>query len=309
MSNTVPFQRAALSPEPLEPDRSNYLLGLSTKGYHKIAYVEWAPKAGGVPTLCLHGLTRQSRDFDFLAAELAMHGRWVVCPDLPGRGRSASLADPDDYALPQYCADMNALIARLGASEVDWVGTSLGGLVGMVLAGMPGSCIRRLVVNDIGPFVSSTGLMRIGGYLRDMPASFATMEAAEEYFRSILAPYGDLDDPQWRHITMHSVRWDDERNRFVMLCDGEIARGFRSAWFASLNIWKYWEQIKVPTLILHGAKSDLLTPQLCDEMLARNPNAVVHRFDECGHVPPLFEPHQIKVVTDFLMARRPTDTG
>jgi pimeloyl-ACP methyl ester carboxylesterase len=292
-----------------EPDSSASVLGLSTKGFHKITYVEWAPGAKGVPIVCLHGLTRQGRDFDCLAAELAKRGRWVVCPDLPGRGRSEFLADPNDYALPQYCADMNALIARLGVPEIDWVGTSLGGLIGIVLAGMPGSCIRRLVVNDIGPYVSSTGLMRIGSYLREMPATFASLNQAEGYFRRILAPYGDLSDEQWRHITTHSVRWDEKRDLYLMLCDREIARGFRSAWFASLNIWNYWEQISAPTLILHGARSDLLTPQLCGEMMERNPNAVVHRFDECGHVPPLLEPHQTKVVTDFLMAKRPTDPG
>lgn len=286
------------------PDRKDFVLGLSTKGFHKIAYVEWSPGAGGVPTICLHGLTRQGRDFDYLAADLAKRGRWVVCPDLPGRGRSDALADPDDYALPQYCADMNALIARLGVRQVDWVGTSLGGLVGMVLAGMPGSYIRRLIVNDIGPYVSSTGLMRIGSYLREMPDVFATMEAAEGYFRRILAPYGDLSDEQWKHITMHSVRWDEMRKQFRMLCDRGMARGFRSAWFASLNIWKYWEQIGVPTLILHGARSDLLTAELCDEMLARNRNATMHRFEGCGHVPPLFEAHQIKIVSDFLEAKR-----
>jgi pimeloyl-ACP methyl ester carboxylesterase len=299
----------AFSPAPPEPDRSGFVRGLSTKGFHSIAYVEWAPQSGGVPVVCVHGLTRQGRDFDFLADALKRQGRWVVCPDLPGRGRSSALPDPDDYALPQYCADMNAMIARLGVAEVDWVGTSLGGLVGIILAGMSNSCIRRLIVNDIGPYVSSTGLMRIGAYLRDVPSTFATIDAAEDYFRRILAPYGDLTDAQWRHITMHSVRWDDERKLFVMLCDREIARGFRGAWFASLNIWKYWEQIAVPTLILHGARSDLLTPQLCDEMMARNANAIMHRFHECGHVPPLFEPHQIKVVTDFLAAQRQVDAG
>ena len=283
-----------------EPDRSDSLLGLSTKGFHRIAYVEWSPDADDIPVICLHGLTRQGRDFDYLAADLAKRGRRVICPDLPGRGRSDPLADPDDYGLPQYCADMNALIARLGAREVDWVGTSLGGLVGIVMAGMPGSCIRQLVVNDIGPYVSSTGLMRIGGYLREMPTAFATLDRAEEYFRRILAPYGNLRDEQWRHITKHSVRWDARRDFFLMMCDREIARGFRSAWFASVNVWKYWEQISARTLIIHGAKSDLLTPELCDEMMARNPNALMHRFEECGHVPPLFERHQTKVVTDFL---------
>lgn len=287
-----------------EPARAGSVLGLSTTSFHEIAYVEWGPEESDVPVLCVHGLTRQGRDFDYLAADLARRGRRVVCPDLPGRGRSQHLPDSGDYALPQYCADMNALIARMGVAEVDWVGTSLGGLIGIVLAGLPGSCIRRLVVNDIGPYVSSIGLMRIGAYLGDMPRSFTTFARAERYFREILAPYGELSDEQWRHITEHSVRWDETRHVFVMLCDREIARAFRNPWLVSLNLWKYWERISVPTLVLHGARSDLLTHELCDEMLERNPSATVHRFEECGHVPPLFEPHQIKIVTDFLTAAR-----
>ncbi|WP_244548580.1 alpha/beta fold hydrolase [Bosea vaviloviae] len=288
-----------------EPARSGSVLGLSTTGFHEIAYVEWGPEESEVPVLCVHGLTRQGRDFDHLAENLARRRRRVVCPDLPGRGRSQSLSDPGDYALPQYCADMNALIARLGVTQVDWVGTSLGGLIGIVLAGMPGSCIRRLVVNDIGPYVSSVGLLRIGSYLGDMPRSFVTLARAERYFREILAPYGELSDEQWRHITAHSVRWDETRHVFTMLCDREIARAFRNPWLVSLNLWKYWERIGVPTLVLHGAKSDLLTHELCDEMLERNANATLHRFEECGHVPPLFELQQIKIVTDFLADKRP----
>lgn len=297
-------RRATSARKAPEPARSGSVRGLSTTSFHEIAYVEWGPETDDVPVLCVHGLTRQGRDFDHLAADLARRGRRVVCPDLPGRGRSQYLSDPGDYALPQYCADMNALIARLGVREVDWVGTSLGGLIGIVLAGLPGSCIRRLVVNDIGPYVSSTGLMRIGSYLGDMPRSFVTFARAERYFRDILAPYGDLTDEQWRHITAHSVRWDETRAVFTMLCDREIARAFRNPWLVSLNLWKYWERISAPTLVLHGAKSDLLTHELCDEMLERNPNAALHRFEECGHVPPLFEPHQIKIVTDFLTDKR-----
>jgi pimeloyl-ACP methyl ester carboxylesterase len=299
-----PARRTASARKAPEPARSGAVLGLSTASFHAIAYVEWGPEEGDVPVLCVHGLTRQGRDFDYLAADLARRRRRVVCPDLAGRGRSQSLSEPSDYALPQYCADMNALIARLGVTQVDWVGTSLGGLIGIVLAGMPGSCIRRLIVNDIGPYVSSTGLMRIGSYLGDMPRSFVTFARAERYFREILAPYGELSDEQWRHITAHSVRWDETRHVFAMLCDREIARAFRNPWLVSLNLWKYWERISAPTLILHGAKSDLLTHELCDEMLERNANATLHRFEDCGHVPPLFEPHQIKIVTDFLSGAR-----
>lgn len=292
-------------PNRLQPERTGSVVGLSATAFHRISYVDWGPVDDETPVVCVHGLTRQGRDFDLLASDLRARGRRVVCPDLPGRGRSQWLDDPDEYALPQYCADMNALIARLGVKQVDWVGTSLGGLIGIILAGMPGSPIRRLVVNDIGPYVASTGLVRIGQYLREMPEAFPTFDEAEAYFREILAPYGDLTDAQWRLITEHSVTWSDEENVFLTLCDKNIGKAFRNSWFASLNIWKFWDEIPVPILILHGVQSDLLTRQLTDEMTSRNANASVVRFEECGHVPPLFEPHQIEVVRKFLTGDPP----
>jgi pimeloyl-ACP methyl ester carboxylesterase len=160
----------------LQPDRENAFQGLSPSGFHDIAYADWGPIDDRRPVVCVHGLTRQGRDFDYLAARLVAAGRRVICPDLPGRGRSGRLVNPADYALPQYCADMNALLARLDVREVDWVGTSLGGLIGISLAGFRGSIIRKLVVNDIGPFVSVTGLRRIGQYIGTMPPAFATLE-------------------------------------------------------------------------------------------------------------------------------------
>jgi pimeloyl-ACP methyl ester carboxylesterase len=286
----------------LQPDRENAFQGLSPSGFHDIAYADWGPIDDRRPVVCVHGLTRQGRDFDYLAARLVAAGRRVICPDLPGRGRSERLVNPADYALPQYCADMNALLARLDVREVDWVGTSLGGLIGISLAGFRGSIIRKLVVNDIGPFVSATGLRRIGQYIGTMPPAFATFEQADRYFRTVLAPYGDLADEHWRHLTQHSIQWDGEREHYVVLCDPAIAYAFRSPWFYPLNLWKYWEAIKVPVLVLHGAKSDLLSADLTLEMRKRNPLTSIFRFDECGHVPPLMNPNQIKVVAEFVTA-------
>ena len=160
------------------------ILGLSKTGFHEIAYVEWGPADAERVVICVHGLTRQGRDFDHLAAHLAALGGRVICPDLVGRGRSGRLRDPQDYALPQYCSDMNALIAHSGAPRVDWVGTSLGGLIGLALAGLPGTHpIRRLVINDIGPVVPAAGLQRIGQYVAEMPDSFGSLERS----RAILA--------------------------------------------------------------------------------------------------------------------------
>jgi pimeloyl-ACP methyl ester carboxylesterase len=285
----------------LAPDRSDVLLGMSKAGFHELAYYDWGPLQAERPVLCVHGLTRQGRDFDYLAASLAAAGRRIICPDVVGRGQSGRLADPDDYGLPQYCADMNLLIARLGSKEIDWIGTSLGGLIGMVMAGFPGSPIRRLVINDIGPFVSWTGLLRIGRYIAEMPTSFETFEAAEQYFREILAPYGDLSDEHWRHLTRHSVLWDASQGRHAVLCDPLITRAFGMPWSYSLDLWKYWERIEVPILVLHGAKSDLLSSDLTREMSRRNPSVTVHQFADCGHAPPLMTADQIDVVTGFLL--------
>jgi len=288
-------------PKSRQPDREDVVLGLSPSGFHQLAYADWGPVDDKRPIVCVHGLTRQGRDFDHLAERLVAAGRRVICPDLPGRGRSGWIGNPDHYALPQYCADMNALIARLGVSEVDWVGTSLGGLIGMIMAGFSGSIVRKLVINDIGPFVSSAGLQRIGRYIGNMPPPFKSIEVAETYFRTVLAPYGRLADEHWRHLTVHSVRWDGARQGYVLLCDPTIAKGFGLPWFQSLNLWAYWEAIKVPVLVLRGVHSDLLSFDLAGEMRKRNRMASVFQFDDCGHVPALMAPEQIDVVTQFLL--------
>jgi pimeloyl-ACP methyl ester carboxylesterase len=300
--NVDPVLRAPCLEADLEPDRSGKILGLSLTGFHEIAYVDWGPVQASVPAVCVHGLSRQGRDFDYLAADLAAAGRRATCPDLVGRGRSGRLLNPNEYAIPQYCADMNALIARLGADEVDWIGTSLGGLIGIVLAGLPGNPIRRLVINDIGPFLPWAGLARIGSYVSAMPADFRDLAEAESYFREVLAPFGDLPDEHWSHITRHSVAWHENRERCVMLCDPQIVRAFRNPWHYSLDLWKYWTAIKVPILVIRGAESDLLPADLASEMLRRNPRATVVDIEGCGHAPPLTRPEQIGHVSEFLEA-------
>jgi pimeloyl-ACP methyl ester carboxylesterase len=177
-----PAEKLAAREHP-EPDRSGSIRGLSLTGFHELAYVDWGPSDAEIPVVCIHGLSRQGRDFDYLAFHLAAAGRRVVCPDLVGRGRSGRLRDANEYALPQYCADINAIVARLGARQLDLVGTSIGGLIGIALAGLPGTPIRRLVVNDIGPYLPWAGLMRIGSYLSSMPADFGSLEDVEAYMR------------------------------------------------------------------------------------------------------------------------------
>jgi len=284
----------------VEPDRGGTVLGLSLSGFHRIAYVDWGLLDDAVPVVCVHGLSRQGRDFDYVAAELAAMGRRVVCPDLIGRGRSGRLRNANEYALPQYCADLNALVARLNTEQVDFVGTSLGGLIGIVLAGMPSNFIRRLVVNDIGPFLPWKGLARIGTYLSAMPPDFRDLGEAETYFREVLAPFGNLTDECWMHITRHSVEWHASRERYVTLFDPQIVSAFRNPWHYSLDLWKYWTAIKVPVLVLRGVHSDLLTAELAQDMIGRNPRASLLEIEGCGHAPPLMSHGQIKAVCEFL---------
>jgi len=287
----------------LKPDRFGSIRGLSLTGYHHVAYTDWGPPKDDVPVLCVHGLTRQGRDFDHLAYMLSAAGRRVICPDLAGRGRSGRLRNADEYALPQYCADLNALIAHLGVKEVDWVGTSLGGLIGIVLAGLPGNPIRRLVVNDIGPYLPWSGLARLGSYVAKMPRAFATFDDAELYFREVLAPFGDLSDDHWHHLVRHSIDWDDNKELFLMLCDPEIVRAFRNPWHYSIDLWKYWKAIRVPIFVVRGVDSDLLPIDLADRMERTNTLASVHHVAGCGHAPPLLTLDQIDPVVDFLCAK------
>jgi pimeloyl-ACP methyl ester carboxylesterase len=269
-------------------------------GFHDLAYVDWGSCDDSVPIICVHGLSRQGRDFDYLASYLSGSGRRVVCPDLVGRGQSGRLRDPNEYALPQYCADLNALLAHLNAKSVDWVGTSLGGLIGIVLAGLPGSPIQRLVINDIGPYLPWSGLARIGSYVSSAPTSFGSVDEAETYLRDVLSPFGDLSDEHWAHLTRYSIARNTDHDRYMMLCDPLIVQAFRNPWHYNLDLWKYWTAIKLPILIIRGVESDLLPADLAAKMERRSVFARIHEIEGCGHAPPLMSADQIKIVSDFL---------
>ena len=290
----------------MAPDRIGSVRGLTRRSFHRISFTDWGTASAVRPVVCVHGLTRNGRDFDHLAAVLARAGRRVICPDLPGRGQSERLHDSSDYALPQYCSDMAVLMAALDTAEVDWVGTSLGGLIGMVLAALPGSPIRRIVINDIGPYLPWPGLLRLGVNLNEAPKSFETMEQAEGYYRRVLAPFGRLEDAHWRHLTTHSVAWSVEGRCFRPLCDPNIAHAFRNPWHYSVDLWKYWDAIDVPILVIRGQQSDLLSEGVLKDMMRRNRNVRVQIIADCGHAPALIADEQIKVVTRFLSGNDPT---
>jgi pimeloyl-ACP methyl ester carboxylesterase len=280
--------------------RLRSLLGLSLGGFHRVAYWEWGREDAERTVVCVHGLTRQGRDFDVLARALAREGCRVVCPDLVGRGRSGWLHHPAGYTLLQYGADMNALLARLDVDEVDWIGNSLGGLVGMLLAAQPHHPIRRLVINDIGPLIPGTALRRLGAYLNAPPPRFPDLDAAEDHLRTTLAPFGTLTDAQWHHLTEHSVHHDGEGGGYRLHHDPGIAEAYRPWRLGSIVMWELWDRVRCPTLLLRGALSDMLPTSTAEEMTRRGPKAELIEFPDVGHLPPLMTPGQIEPIARFL---------
>jgi pimeloyl-ACP methyl ester carboxylesterase len=275
--------------------RPGRLLGLSPSGFHRIAYIDWpgASRHNGRPVICVHGMTRNSRDFDRLAAALSVD-RQVVCPDVVGRGSSGWLADPNGYGYGQYCADLTVLIARLDIAEIDWVGTSMGGLIGMMLAAQANSPIRRLVLNDIGPIVPAAALRRLSGYVGKDPL-FDDLAGLEAYLRQVHAPFGALDDAAWRHMAAHSHRRLPD-GRFGLAYDPAIARGLADA-SVDIDLSAVWQAVPCPVLVLRGAESDLLLAETARRMAAK---AKVVEIPDVGHAPSLMMPAQIDLVRSWL---------
>ena len=276
---------------------------LGTRGLHRLAYWEWGDPANDRVLVCVHGVSRQGRDFDVLAR--AMKGEFrVVCPDVVGRGESDRLADPMGYALPNYVADMVTLLARMNAKSVAWVGTSMGGLIGMGLAAQPGSPIGRLVVNDIGPAIDAAGLVRIGGYL-GQPLTWATEDDAADDLLTSSQGFGPHSREQWLQLTRPMLRKDGERLRLHY--DPAIAvpmRAFTAEMAAAgqAALWAAFDMIRCPMLLLRGTDSDLLSRATAEEMTRRGPKPRLHEFTGVGHAPTLVAPGQVAVVREFLLS-------
>lgn len=275
---------------------------LDARGLHRMAWAEWGDAVNPKVLVCVHGLTRQGRDFDTLAQAMAGEYR-VVCPDVVGRGRSDWLADPSGYSIPHYVADMVTLLARLDADEVHWVGTSMGGLIGLGLASLAGSPITRLVLNDVGPKIEYDALERIGQYLGD-PVHWATEDEAADALWAVSQSFGPHTREQWLTLTRPQLKPDGVG--FKPHYDPGIAIPFNAVTpeFAAAGeamLWAGYDQIRCPTLLLRGAESDLLSRETAALMTQRGPRARLHEFDGVGHAPMLVQPEQVQVVRSFLL--------
>ena len=286
----------------MQNPRLEHVQCLDSRGLHRMAYWEWGDPQNPNVLVCVHGLSRQGRDFDTVAQALAGEHR-VVCPDVVGRGESDWLADPMGYAIPSYVADMVTLLARLNAHSVDWLGTSMGGLIGLGVASLAGNPIRRLVLNDVGPTIQLDAIARIGTYL-GLPMHWASLEEAADYMLSISKGFGAHTREQWLALTRPMLRPDGQG--FKPHYDPAIAVPFRAitpeiAAYGQAALWKAFDAVTCPTLLLRGADSDLLTADTAAAMTQRGPRAELREFANVGHAPTLIAPEQVAVVREFLL--------
>ena len=272
----------------------------SAAGLHRIAYREWGRADNPQVLVCVHGLGRCARDFDNLARAMSDRYR-VVCPDVAGRGDSDWLADPRLYDIPLYVSDMVTLIARLDVEQVDWVGTSMGGLIGMALAALKNSPVARLVLNEAGPVVANASLERIATYFGKAPP-LPSFQAAEQLIRAVSAPFGPHTDEEWRFLTEVVVRKNPDGS-YRLHYDPKIAEALRAQITGKdLESWPTWDAVRCPTLVIRGAQSDLLSKETVRQMTQRGPKAKLVELPGIGHAPTLMHADQIALVREFLLS-------
>lgn len=283
--------------------RLNHVQCLDNRGLHRMAYWEWGDASNPRVVMCVHGLTRQGRDFDTLARALCGEVR-VVCPDVVGRGQSDWLADPMHYVIPQYVADMVTLLARLDAERLDWVGTSMGGLIGLGVAALKGSPLRRFVINDVGPTIEPAAIARIGGYV-GRAAEWRTLDEAADALWQISQGFGPHTREQWLALTRPQLKSEGEVLK--PRSDPSIALPFKAVTpemskAGEALLWQAWDGLALPTLLLRGAQSDLLSAATARAMAQRGPRARLIEFDGVGHAPMLVQPEQVEAVREFLLS-------
>jgi len=277
--------------------RVNHLMALGSTGFHRLSYREWGDPDNPKVLVCLHGLTRNCRDFDLLAQRIS--ARWrVICPDMAGRGDSEWLKDDNEYNIVTYRNDCAQLFARLNVEELAWLGTSMGGVIGISLAAMVQTPITRMVINDIGPFVPGAGLQRIASQIGSDPW-FPDLGAVEAVLRKTMTSFGVRHSEHWQHIARTAVRPAAEGG-FRLHYDPGIARAFVAAGIQDNSFWSIWDKVACPTLVLRGKESDILDVATAQEMTQRGPSTDLVEIPGCGHAPMLMEEDQIDIVSEWL---------
>ena len=290
---------------------SNFVTCVSSAGLHRMAYKEWGDRDNPRVLLCVHGVTRVGDDFDHLARALSGAGDYrVICPDVVGRGRSGRLQNPQFYRIPQYVSDMVTLLARVtnGREDqtVDWFGTSMGGLIGLGLASLPGNPIRKLVLNDIGPVLEPVALQRIGDYI-GQDLRFNSFDEGAQFIRDVSASFGPHTEQEWHKLATDVLRQDAE-GKWVRHYDMGLALPFRSVTPESAKadeamLWAAYDAVQCPTLLVRGANSDLLTRDTAQLMTQRGPKATLVEIADVGHAPTFIHDDQIAIARAFLLGQ------
>ena len=276
---------------------------LSPAGLHQMSYKEWGDPANSKVLICVHGITRVADDFDVLAPAMADEYR-VICPDIVGRGQSGSLRNPLHYQIPQYVSDIVTLLARLNAETLDWFGTSMGGLIGMCLASLPDTPIRKLVLNDVGPSLNVEAIARIGEYI-GQDVRFASFDEAAAYIRAISLSFGPHSEQQW-HKLASDVLKQNAQGQWIRHYDLGLAIPVKNttpelAAAAQAMLWQAYDAIRCPTLLVRGGESDLLTAEAAQQMTQRGPRPELVELPGVGHAPTFVQDDQIAVAREFLL--------
>ncbi|MGI9317121.1 MAG: alpha/beta fold hydrolase [bacterium] len=283
------------------PDRMGQIESNSTDGSrHMLRWAEWGEAANPRVLFCAHGLSRNGRDFDYLASAAAADYR-VICPDYPGRGKSDQLVDPRNYHNQQYLLDTLHILSSLTFEQLDWVGTSMGGLIGIGLASMKEHRVRRMVINDVGAFIPGEALALINQYLSVHP-KFESLDQAENYFRSVYASFGPLEDEHYHHLVQHGIMQAEDDAGYVLNHDPAMIDQFISLECKDIELWDLWDKVNIPTLIIRGEKSGLLLRSTIEQMKLRHKGADSEEIAHCAHAPSLMVPDQIKLVLDWLQS-------
>ncbi|MES3001145.1 MAG: alpha/beta hydrolase [Pseudomonadota bacterium] len=294
----------------------NYVSCPDPSGGHRMAYWQWGDAKAGHVVVCAHGLSRQGRDFDVLAqvlVERAGGALRVVCPDVVGRGRSDWLNDPTGYQIPAYAADMLAMLGHLhheaAVTTLDWVGTSMGGLIGLGVAGTPKlplpTPVRRLVLNDVGPEIQWQALQRIGTYLGNT-GKFESVQQAADAMWAISTSFGPHTPGQWLALSQAMVKPLPDGG-VTLHYDPAIAVPFRTlteqaAAEGQAALWHLYDNVRAQTLLTRGAKSDLLSHETAQAMTQRGPRARLVEFEGVGHAPTFIAADQVEAVASFLLS-------
>lgn len=294
--------------------KNDFILCASEEGIHQVAYTEWGNASKAPTIICVHGLARNRHDFDSLSAFLSAKNRHVFCPDIVGRGDSSWFKNPKYYNFEQYVADMITLIARTADHEIDWIGTSMGGLIGMFLAAIPNSPIRRLILNDVGPQIPLQALWHLGKYAAKEP-KFASKEEAKAYYKKIYADFGNLSEEQWNTFTENSIR-EFAPNVYIAKTDPGI-NDSKAGWqfmrelihnphkalegvFFDVDLWDNWRKVQCPVLVIRGQRSDLLLPEHIRKMQRIHPQTELFEVEQAGHAPALLELLQQEKIAAWL---------